>query len=162
MDELESVMELRGQGNWERANKELIHLIKRNQEDGWFHYLYASNCDMMGLEEQALPYFKAAIRLGLEDADLKEAYLGLGSSYLALDRHNEAEEVLYKGSKRFPECEALKVFYAMALHTLERYNEAAELLLSCIVRTSSDESIRAYKEVIYYNTLNSSKHKKHK
>ncbi|WP_425433674.1 tetratricopeptide repeat protein [Natribacillus halophilus] len=138
------------EGKLEDSNTVLFELIKKDNNDGYLYYLYASNCDSLGKEKDAYPYYEKAISLGLKQHDLQGAYLGLGSTYRTLGMYKESEQVLRKGIERFSNDNALKVFYAMTLFNLGRYDESTELLLKCIVATSNDANLNSYKKAIEF------------
>lgn len=51
---------------------------------------------------------------------------------------------------KFPQDEAMKVFYAMTMYNLKGYSEAMEILLFSIAQTSSDKNIKKYKKAIKF------------
>ncbi|WP_200411174.1 tetratricopeptide repeat protein [Virgibacillus salexigens] len=147
---LNQALNLQEEGKLEEANKILFELIQTDNNNGYLHYLYASNCDSLGKERDAYPYYEKAIYLGLDKNDLQGAYLGLGSTYRTLGMYKDSERVLSEGIKQFSNDNALKVFYAMTLYNLNRFNEATELLLKCIVETSNDSNLNHYKRAIEF------------
>jgi tetratricopeptide (TPR) repeat protein len=91
----------------------------------------------------------------LKGDELKSAYLGMGSSYRCIGRYAAANQTLRKGINRFPEDNAMKVFYAMNLFNLKKYQKAIEILLKLIMLTSHDQHIQKYQKAIefYSNKL---------
>lgn len=98
------------------------------------------------LRKNAAQYYEKAISIGLPDEELKGAYLGLGSTYRTLGKYDDSKKVLEERLVKFPQDEAMKVFYAMTLYNLKEYSKAMEILLSSVADTSSDENINKYKK----------------
>src|SRR5699024_3733595 len=121
-----------------------------DNSNGYLYYLYASNFDSLGKERDAYPYYEKAICLGLDKNDLHGAYLGLGSTYRTLGMYKDSKWVLSNGIKQFSNDNALKVFYAMTLYILNRFNEATDLLLKCIVETSNNSCLHNYNRAIEF------------
>src|SRR5690625_1172302 len=147
---LNQALNLQEEGELEESNKILFELIQTDNSNGYLYYLYASNCDSLGNERDAFPYYEKAIYLVLNKNDLQGAYLGLGSIYRTLGMNEDSERVLSEGIKQFSNDNALKVFYAMTLYNLNRFDEATELLLKCIMATSNDSNLNSYKKAIEF------------
>ena len=150
LDRLQEAIDLRASGRAEEARAILLDLVVTYPENAEINYQTAWVHDTLGLEREAVPFYIQAIKQGLPDADLKQAYLGLGSTYRALGAYQQAEETLRQGSARFPEHRALQVFLAMTLYNLHQHQEAMELLLTNLAETTSDESILSYKRAILF------------
>jgi tetratricopeptide (TPR) repeat protein len=63
--ELERAIELRKQGQYESARELLLQLIRTSPDDPFILLECAFAHDSMGLENEAVPYYEKAIRLGL-------------------------------------------------------------------------------------------------
>lgn len=147
---IDQALSFRSEGKLEESNKILFELIQMDDNNGYLYYLYATNCDSLGKEKEAFPYYEKAIYLGLNQTDLQAAYLGLGSTYRTLGMYDDSKQILSEGMKQFPNNNALKIFYAMTLYNLNCFDESMELLLNCIVETSSDPDIEGYKKAIEF------------
>ncbi|WHY00472.1 tetratricopeptide repeat protein [Neobacillus sp. DY30] len=143
-------IELRHEGKNQESNDLLIKLVKEFPEDPFVHYQCAWSYDLLGMETEAIPFYERAIQLGLSGNDLEGALLGLGSSYRALGEYEKSKAVFQKGIAQFPNNRALQVFYSMALYNLKQHNEAMEILLTCLIETTSDEQILHYKRAIKF------------
>lgn len=137
MNEVKIAIELREKGQLKESNEILIKLVKDYPNNPTINYQCAWSFDVMGLEKEAIPYYEKAILLGLQDEDLRGAFLGLGSTYRTLGQYQKSKEVLEKGLARFTD------------------DRAMEILLIHLAYTSSDENIKAYKKAIefYSNKL---------
>jgi tetratricopeptide (TPR) repeat protein len=135
--------------------KFLLKAEKTNHGNPNHSYQIACTYDRVGKERKAIPFYQKAIQQGLIGDELKSAYLGMGSSYRAIGRYAPANQTFRKGIKRFPEDNAMKVFYAMNLFNLKKYQQAMEILLNLIVLTSHDKQIQNYQTGIefYSNKL---------
>jgi tetratricopeptide (TPR) repeat protein len=116
--------------------------------DALVQYEAACVHDCLGREREAVPYYLRAIASGLPQAELRGAYLGLGSTYRVLGRFDESLQVLDEGRGQFPAAREFEVFRAMTLHNLGRGNQAVEILLQVIAETSSDPDIQEFSRAI--------------
>lgn len=147
---LKDAKELRKTGHHKQSNDVLLNLINDYPEDPQINYQCAWSFDLLGEEEKAVPFYKKAIDLGLDGKDLEGAYLGLGSTYRTLGKYQESQETFIKGIKHFPGNNALQTFYAMTLYNLKEHQAAMETLLHCLLETSADKDILAYRKAIEF------------
>jgi tetratricopeptide (TPR) repeat protein len=147
-DRLAAAVALREAGELTEAKDLLVQLQSEHPADPEVNLQCAWAHDRLGLESEAVPYYEAAIRLGLDDTDRRDALLGLGSTYRTLGRYEEALSTLDRGVEEFPDHGGMNVFRAMALYNNQRSKEACELLLILISATSADETIAAYRRAI--------------
>jgi len=147
-DRLTEAIGLREAGQVEEARLLLSVLHAESPDDPVVNLQCAWAHDKLGLEAEAVPYYEAAIRNGLEGEDLRHALLGLGSTYRTLGRYDEALTTLTRGVEDFPQDRGMQVFRAMALYNMGRPKEACELLLRIISDTTADDRIRAYQNAI--------------
>ncbi|MGE7589031.1 tetratricopeptide repeat protein [Peribacillus sp. NPDC101480] len=106
--------------------------------------------DILGLEVKAVPYYEAALELGLPEEDAKGAYLGLGSTYRTIGEYEKSRRTLESGLAKFPGDKALLVFRAMAFYNLGQHDLAMESLLKIIAETSRDQEIQSYAKAIKF------------
>jgi tetratricopeptide (TPR) repeat protein len=106
-------------------------------------YEQACACDREGREEEAIPHYEAALRLGLDDELVPGALLGLGSSLRNVGRADDALAVLGDACARFPDNAALPLFRALALATAGRCEQAlGETIRLAAARIDADEVVR--------------------
>lgn len=144
----ERIRVLREQGEHEAALELALELAAQSPGSAELQLEVASINDNLGRESAAIPFYIKAIAGGLDEAGLRGAYLGLGSSYRVLGRYSEALGVLEEGIDKFPDAVELKVFRAMALYNLDRAKEAVASLLMLLAETSNAEEIRSYRGAI--------------
>ena len=149
MKRLLEAIKLRENGDIENANKILMQLVHEYPNDSQVNYHCAWSYDILGLEKEAIPYYEKSIHLGLPKSDLKEAYLGLGSTYRTVGEYLKSEELLEKGVDLFND-NALKIFLSMTKYNLGKHSEAMEILLELVSSTSNDEDIIKFKKAIYF------------
>lgn len=149
-EELNVALQLRKENNLLQSNQIFIKLAKDNPLNAYIQYQCAWSYDRLGEEAKAVPYYEKAIQGGLAEEDLQNAYLGLGSTFRALGEYEKSKAVLTKAIELFPNNEALRVFYAMTLYNLNEQQSAMELLLKCIVNTSSNAEVQKYKRAIEF------------
>jgi tetratricopeptide (TPR) repeat protein len=149
-EDLRAAIALRDSGEVEEARQRLLALVMQDPDDAVLNYHCAWAHDKAGLEAEAIPFYEKAIDLGLEGEDLRGAMLGLGSTFRALGRYEEAVELLGRGRERFPDNREFDAFLAMALHNSGDGREAARLLLHALAETSSDPGVTRYREAILF------------
>jgi tetratricopeptide (TPR) repeat protein len=147
---MKQALQLREAGHFKESNARLLSLVKESPNDPQLNYQVAWSFDVLGLESEAVPFYEKSIALGLEGEDLEGALLGLGSTYRTLGKYEKSAETLVKGLELFPENHAIKSFYAMTLHNLNRHQEAMELLLKGLAMTSNDKNIQQYRRAIEF------------
>lgn len=128
----------------------LLAELERAPDDARLNYLVACAYDGQGLEHEAVPHYVKAIATGLEGDELRNAHLGLGSTYRAIGRYEEALDTFDRGLETFPGAPELLVFRAMTLHNLGRSEEAVSQLLKVLVEHTDDESILRYRRALEF------------
>lgn len=128
----------------------LLAEMERAPDDARLNYLVACTYDGQGLEHEAVPHYVKAIATGLEGDELRNAHLGLGSTYRAIGRYEEALDTFDRGLETFPGAPELLVFRAMTLHNLGRSEEAVSQLLKVLVEHTDDESILRYRRALEF------------
>ncbi|MCT4661778.1 MAG: tetratricopeptide repeat protein [Tissierellales bacterium] len=149
MERLKEAIKLRENGKLKEANARLLKLVDEYPEDAQINYQCAWSFDVLGLEKEAVPFYEKAIEIGLDDTDLKEAYLGLGSTYRTIGEYEKSKELLIEGIEKF-NTNSLKVFLAMTLYNLGEHSKSMELLLKIISETSIDEDVVTFKKAIEF------------
>ncbi|MBD1383089.1 tetratricopeptide repeat protein [Metabacillus arenae] len=148
--ELDRAIELRKEGKQKESNEILLKLVKELPDDPFINYQCAWSFDVLGEESKAVPFYENAIRLGLSGKELEGALLGLGSTYRTLGDYEKSKNVFLKGMDLFPNNKAILVFYSMTLYNLKEHNSSMELLLKCLIDTTSDKEILSYKKAINF------------
>lgn len=139
---------LRAEGRIEEARQHgLLQLIEHPQH-AELHYEVACLHDTLGRETQAIPLYQKAIALGLSEASLRGAWLGLGSSYRSTGQYAEALAAFEQGLARFPDAAEFRVFRAMACYNLGHHKEGMESLLAVLAATTTDPDLTPYRRAI--------------
>jgi len=144
-ERLAQAIDLRRRGELEPARQLLLALRGEFPGDAQVAMQTAWVHDCMGLEDEAVPHYRAALAAGLEGDDLHGSLLGLGSTYRALGRDAESEQTLREAMQRFPDDRALRVFHALTTDSLGRSREAVRQLLHVLLESTSDEGILRYR-----------------
>lgn len=153
-DGLAKATRLRESGQLEQAKQLLLSLLRHDEKNARLHAHCAWCYDSLGEERQAVPHYERAIRLGLVGEELSETYIGLGSTYRALGRYEDAENLFTEAIEKFPDIGALKVFQAMTRYNLGRHTEATGTLLELLASPRQDESIAKYRRAISFYSRN--------
>jgi tetratricopeptide (TPR) repeat protein len=147
-DRLARAVRLREQGELEEARQLLLDLRAERPDDpkvavqtAWVH-------DSMGLEEEAVEHYEAALAGDLTEEEARGAYLGLGSTLRTLGRDEDSDRIFREGIERFPDFPALRAFRAMTLYNLDRPREAVQLLLEVLLETADEPSIERYRRAL--------------
>ena len=153
-NEFDRAVRLREEGQLEQAKQLFLSLLGKDEKNPRLHAYCARCYDSLGEERQAVPHYERAIRLGLTGEELAESYLGLGSTYRALGRYTEAEQLFEEAIEQFPNHGALKVFQAMTHYNVGRHEEATGTLLELLASPKPDESIARYWRAIAFYARN--------
>lgn len=146
--ELENAMNLRKNKNYAESNHILVKLAEAFPENASVNYQCAWSFDLLGEEAKAVSFYENAIKLGLSSKELEGALLGLGSTYRTLGEYEKSQITFLKGIELFPNNRAIQTFYSMTLYNLNQHSKAMELLLKCLIDTTSDAEIIDYKTAI--------------
>ena len=150
MEAARRVREARRSGDLESARQLALALVAEHPGQAELHYETARVHDRLGLEAEAVPFYEAAIALGLAPESLRGAYLGLGSTLRTLGRYEQAEATLRSGLACFADAAELRTFLAMTLHNRGQSRQAVEMLLGVVADTSADAHVVAYREAIRF------------
>lgn len=153
--ELEKAINLRKNGNYKESSELLIKLVKEYPNNASINYQCAWSFDLLGEESKAVPFYEKAIELGLSSTELEGALIGLGSTYRTLGEYDKSKNIFLKGIESFPDNRAIQTFYSMTLYNLNEHSQAMELLLKCLIDTTTNDEILKYKKAIgfYLNKL---------
>lgn len=146
---LDKAIELREAGSLEEANNILLQLVNDYPENADVNYQCAWSFDVMGKEKEAVPFYEKALSIGLSEKDMKEAYLGLGSTYRTIGEYEKSKELFEDAISKYDD-KSLKVFLAMTLYNLGEHQRAMEILLKIIAESSDDPSIMTFKKAIEF------------
>lgn len=147
-DRLAGAILAREEGRDHEALDMLLDLQRANPDDAAINLQCAWIHDKLGLETEAVAFYEAALDAGLDDAELQNALLGLGSTYRALGRYEDSLRTLDRGVVEFPGDPAMKVFRAMALYNNGQAKQACELLLEVLATTDQPDWITRYRAAI--------------
>ena len=153
MDLISTLVEadkLRAKDRHEEARQLLVPLASEFPTNPVVQYRTACVYDFLGLEREAISYYHAAIENDLPRADLRAAYLGLGSTYRILGQYMESKQILLEGLEIFPEAQEIKTFLAMTQYNLGQHHEAVASLLKVIMDTTDNADIKGYERAIRF------------
>jgi tetratricopeptide (TPR) repeat protein len=150
MEPARRVREARSSGDLEAARALALALVAGHPGDAQLQYEAACVHDQLGLEAEAVPFYEAALALGLSPESLRGAYLGLGSTLRTLGRYEQAEATLRAGLARFADAAEIRTFLAMTLHNRGQSRQAVEMLLGVVADTSADAHVAAYRRAIRF------------
>jgi tetratricopeptide (TPR) repeat protein len=139
---------LREGGQLDRARELLLALRTEFPADPHIAVQTACVHDGLGLEQEAISHYRAAIAGDLSDQELRGALLGLGSTLRALGRDAEADDIFRLGIERFPACRPLRVFHAMLRYNLGDSRDAVADLLKLLLESTGDADILRYRRAL--------------
>jgi thioredoxin-like negative regulator of GroEL len=144
-ERLAKAIALRESGELAEALPLLLELRRELPDDPQIAVQTAWVHDSLGLEEEAVPHYEAALAAGLPDDQARGAYLGLGSTLRTLGRDADSERVFQEGIERFPDFKPLRVFHAMLEHNRGRSREAVRTLIEVLLESTDDPTILRYR-----------------
>lgn len=148
--QLAEAIKLRSAQQYEESRAILEKLYAEFPQNAQVNCQFAWLCDTTGQEREAMPYYERAIELGLDDSDLLEALLGLGSTYRCLGEYEKSAATLREGMRRFPDNPEFAVFLAMTLYNLGQHTESMNLLLNTIGQYSIHPRLDRYQRAILF------------
>lgn len=148
--DLALIRRMRQAGQHEEAQKLLLRWSAEAPDNAELLYETAAVHDFLGLEQEAVPFYRAAIAAGLAAEPLRGAYLGLGSTLRTLGQYQAAADVFTQGLAHFPEAAELRVFLAMVAYNLGDHHNAVSALLHLLVDTTRDPNILHYERAIRF------------
>ncbi len=147
MDKAETIKRakaLRREDKLEESQDLLLSLYEEYPHDPQVLFEVGGSYDVMGWEEDAIPYYEQAIQLGLAGADLQECLVCLGSSYRIMGDNQEAIDILEDALEQFPDNNSSKAFLALAYYTNKQYEDSVKALFELLLETTQDENILTY------------------
>lgn len=149
-EKLVRALELRKNNKKKESNQILLKIVDEYPDNAFVNYQCAWSFDVLGEESKAVPFYEKAIKLGLSGEELEGAILGLGSTYRTLGEYEKSKSTFLMGIELFPNNGAIQVFYSMTLYNLNDHRKAMELLLKCLIDTTTDSEILSYKKAINF------------
>ncbi|MBD8036201.1 tetratricopeptide repeat protein [Solibacillus sp. A46] len=149
-EKLIRALELRKDNKKKESNQLLLKIVEEYPDNALVNYQCAWSFDILGEESKAVPFYERAIKLGLSGKNLEGAILGLGSTYRTLGEYEKSKNSFLKGIELFPNNRAIQVFYSMTLYNLNDHRKAMEILLKCLIDTTTDSEILNYKKAINF------------
>ncbi len=104
--------------------------------------------DQQSQEQQAVPFYQAALKGPLTPSERFDALFGLASTLRSLGDYQNAQHYFEQTLQEFPEHLEVKPFYAMCLYNLGDAKSAVALLLELLVSTTDSEAIQDYQRAI--------------
>jgi tetratricopeptide (TPR) repeat protein len=147
---IERAKELRHEDNLEESQELLFELLQEYPDDPEVLFEVGGSFDVMGLEPEAIPYYRQAIDNGLTSEALTECLICLGSSQRLVGDYQDAVDTLEEASNEFPQSKGVKAFMALAYYSNGQFEESIRTLLDILVRTTSDDELRAYSDTLDY------------
>jgi tetratricopeptide (TPR) repeat protein len=134
-----------------RAARGLRDLAQLRQKypraaDVWLESAQA--LDRLGREEQAIPFYERAIRLGLSGSALRDALICLGSSLRTVGRVQEAVRRFQQAKRRFPDDVVVELFLALGYHDAAQATEALRLTALACLRESGNRNLKPFRSVL--------------
>jgi len=150
MTAIEEARNLRRDDDYEASQVLLLELMEKHPNDPLVLFEVGGSYDVLGEEEMAVPYYRQAIAAGLDGDDLQECLICLGSSLRVLGDAEEAVSILEQAVDEFPERNSGRVFLALAHYSNGEMEKAVSALLSLLLKTTADDDILAYADVLDY------------
>jgi cyanophycin synthetase len=113
---------------------------------------YAGSFDSAGREAEAIPLYRQAMQMGLDEDYMARAYLQLGSSLRNVNAHAEAVQVLSEGCQRYPDQAALRLFLAFAQESAGQTQAAITNLLNLAQEFIRTEDMIRYARALRFYT----------
>ena len=147
---IERARELRGNDELEASLELLLPLLEESRDDALVLFEVGGAYDILGMAPEAIPYYEKAIENGLDDPELEECYVCLGTSHRVIGEFEDSVDVLEKAVERYPESYGAKAFLSIAYYGNGQYAESVQMLMETLLDTTADEEIQSYSETLDY------------
>ncbi|MGA3066070.1 MAG: tetratricopeptide repeat protein [Tepidisphaeraceae bacterium] len=114
--------------------------------EAWLESAFA--LDRLGREDEAIPLYEQAIRLGLDGSALRDALICLGSSLRTVGRAREALRRFQQARRRFPRDVVVELFLALGYHDTRQPTDALRLTALACLRESGDSGLAPFRDVL--------------
>ena len=141
---------LRRDDELEASQARLLALLEEFPDHPLVLFEVGGAYDVLGEEEDAIPYYRRAIAAGLDGNDLQECLVCLGSTLRNTGETEDAVAMLEQAVDEFPERNSGRVFLALAHYSNGDADLAVSTLLSVLLDTTSDEDILNYADALDY------------
>ncbi|WP_194840900.1 tetratricopeptide repeat protein [Filobacillus milosensis] len=148
--DVDKLKSLRQANQLDEARKLALSLLEDHPHDPDILLQTAYIHDQQDMAPQAISFYKQALEHDLNLEDRREALLCLGSSYRAVGLYELARETLEIGMSEYPDYNAFYIFFAMTLYNLDDTDLAMEFLMTKLLETTDDESIKAYSRALEF------------
>lgn len=149
-DVIVQARELRQNDELEESQQLLLGLLEEHGGDPVVLYEVGGAYDVLDEPKEAIPYYQKAIDAGLEDSDLQECFVCLGTCQRMVGDFEEAVATLAEAVAQFPDNNSGKVFLALAYYSDGQEDEGMKLLLDVLLTTTKDEDVLAYADALDY------------
>ncbi|RPF54013.1 tetratricopeptide repeat protein [Aquisalibacillus elongatus] len=147
---VDELKQLQKEGKIQEAIQKATTYLEEHPNDGKVLLETAYLHDRHDMDPQAVQYYQSALETELEDLDRRDALLALGSTYRAVGLYENARETLEIGMSEFPDYNAFYVFFAMTLYNLGDTDLAMEIVMTKLLETTDDESIKQYSRALEF------------
>lgn len=147
---VERARELRRQDELEESQELLLDLLDDHPDNALVLFEVGGSYDVMGEEEEAIPYYRQALAAGLDGDDRQECLVCLGSTLRVVGETEEAVAALRQAVDEYPDRPSACVFLALALLDDGEENDAVATLLDVILDFTNNEDIQAYAGALEY------------
>ena len=149
---IDEVIELRSKKEYIKAKEKMEDILGEDPNNAYYNYQMAWCLDNLGLEHEAINYYHKAINNNLDLIYLKDAYIGLGSTYRSIGKYKEAEHILNEGLTKFDDSPVLKIFLAITHYNMNNNQKSVSLLIDTLLTNVENTEIHEYKNALkFYN-----------
>lgn len=149
---IDEVIELRSKKEYKKAKEKMENILSKDPNNAYYNYQMAWCLDNLGLEHEAIHYYHKSINNNLELIYLKDAYIGLGSTYRSIGKYKEAEHILNEGLTKFDDSPVLKIFLAITQYNMNNNQKSVSLLIDTLLTNVENTEIHEYKNALkFYN-----------
>ncbi|MFI3132006.1 tetratricopeptide repeat protein [Mammaliicoccus sciuri] len=149
---IDEVIELRSKKEYIKAKEKMENILSKDPNNAYYNYQMAWCLDNLGLEHEAIHYYHKSINNNLELIYLKDAYIGLGSTYRSIGKYKEAEHILNEGLTKFDDSPVLKIFLAITQYNMNNNQKSVSLLIDTLLTNVENTEIHEYKNALkFYN-----------
>ena len=136
------------QGLTSEAIQYFDKLRERHPQSAQVHLHSAYIYDRIGKEEEAIPLYEQAMRLGLKQVDARDAHVCLASSLRNVGKSHDGFHLLDNVRTQFPKDVVFELFLALLATEIDRPYDAIRTLVKALLRESRADDLGRYRNVI--------------
>jgi Flp pilus assembly protein TadD len=154
-EQLARITQLAKDGDHEGARTAALEVALEFPNDARAHLAAAYACDRLGIEEEAIHYYRNASTLDIPSEERAKFLLGFGSTLRNAGNTEDAVRTLIGACREFPDRAEFLAFLALAYQQSGQSSLALATMLKAGLMAARDDGFGIYRRALneYYDEL---------